>query len=126
MVNQKIHGDKKLISIEQIMQYADASGDHNPLHLDETFASKTMFGKRIAHGMFVLSLIAEIMNKSFPNEWNDSGSLNIKFRAPVFLGDEVVAIGELRSSNDASIIYSVKVINQDGIEVITGDAILSS
>ena len=61
MIKQEIQGTHKLISIEQVARYADASGDHNPLHLDEAYAAGTMFGKRIAHGMLILSSIAEIM-----------------------------------------------------------------
>ena len=125
MIKQEIQGTHKLISIEQVARYADASGDHNPLHLDEAYAAGTMFGKRIAHGMLILSSIAEIMYESFPMEWNDSGSLNVKFRARVFLGDEIAASAELKSNDGSIIVYSVKVVKQDGLEVITGEATLN-
>ena len=125
MIKQEIQGTHKLISIEQVARYADASGDHNPLHVDEAYAAGTMFGKRIAHGMLILSSIAEIMYESFPMEWNDSGTLNVKFRAPVFLGDEIAASAELKSNDGSIIVYSVKVVKQDGLEVITGEATLN-
>tara|TARA_B100000686_G_scaffold48230_1_gene51554 strand:- start:572 stop:952 length:381 start_codon:yes stop_codon:yes gene_type:complete len=125
MIKQKIQGPQKLISIVQVARYADASGDHNPLHLDETYAAGTMFGKRIAHGMLILSSIAEIMYEAFPMEWNASGSLNVKFRAPVFLGDEIAASAELKLNDGSIIVYSVKVVKQDGLEVITGEATLN-
>ncbi len=125
MIKQKIQGPQKLISILQVARYADASGDHNPLHLDEAYAAGTMFGKRIAHGMLILSSIAEIMYEAFPMEWNASGSLNVKFRAPVFLGDEIAASAELKSNDGPIIVYSVKVVKQDGLEVITGEATLN-
>ena len=125
MIKQEIQGTHKLISIEQVARYADASGDHNPLHLDEAYAAGTMFGKRIAHGMLILSSIAEIMYESFPMEWNDSGTLNVKFRAPVFLGDEIAASAELKLNDGSIIVYSVKVVKQDGLEVITGEATLN-
>ena len=125
MIKQKIQGPQKLISIVQVARYADASGDHNPLHLDEAYAAGTMFGKRIAHGMLILSSIAEIMYEAFPMEWNASGSLNVKFRAPVFLGDEIAASAELKLNDGSIIVYSVKVVKQDGLEVITGEATLN-
>lgn len=125
MIKQKIQGAHKLISIEQVTGYADASGDYNPLHLDEAYAAGTMFGKRIAHGMLILSSIPEIMYEAFPMEWNASGSLNVKFRAPVFLGDEIVASAVLKLNDGSIIVYSVKVVNQDGLEVITGEATLN-
>ena len=125
MIKQEIQGTHKLISIEQVARYADASGDHNPLHLDEAYAAGTMFGKRIAQGMLMLSSMAEIMYEAFPMEWNASGSLNVKFRAPVFLGDEIAASAELKSNDGSIIVYSVKVVKQDGLEVITGEATLN-
>ena len=49
--------------------YADASGDHNPIHIDEAFAKTTPMGGTIAHGMLVLSLISEMMTAAFGERW---------------------------------------------------------
>jgi 3-hydroxybutyryl-CoA dehydratase len=48
----------KTISDSDIRAFADVSGDHNPLHLDDTFARQTRFGRRIAHGMLSASSIS--------------------------------------------------------------------
>ena len=50
---------ERRITQEQLVRYADASGDHNPLHLDEEFARGTPYGRTIAHGMLVLALVSE-------------------------------------------------------------------
>ena len=107
---------------EQLVQYADATGDHNPLHLDEEFARGTPYGRTIAHGMLVLALVSELMTRSFGGAWLRGGRLKTRFRAPVFPGDTVRATGTLKTSDDNSATYEVAVTNQNGENVITGDA----
>ena len=113
---------ERRITQEQLVQYADASGDHNPLHLDEEFARGTPYGRTIAHGMLVLALVSELMTRSFGGAWLRGGKLKIRFRAPVFPGDTVRATGMLKASDEATATYEVAVANQDGENVITGDA----
>jgi 3-hydroxybutyryl-CoA dehydratase len=106
----------------QLAKYADASGDHNPLHLDDVFAAGTPYGRPIAHGMLVLAFVSEVMTKSFGSAWLCGGKLKARFRAPVYPGDTVTTAGTLRSSSDAVATYSVAVTNQDGAEVLTAEA----
>ena len=113
---------ERRITQEQLIQYADASGDHNPLHLDEEFARGTPYGRTIAHGMLVLALVSELMTHSFGGAWLRGGKLKVRFRAPVFPGDTVRAAGTLKTSDEATATYEVTVSNQDGENVITGDA----
>ena len=112
---------ERRITQEQLVQYADASGDHNPLHLDEEFARGTPYGRTIAHGMLVLALVSELMTRSFGGVWLRGGRLKTRFRAPVFPGDTVRATGTLKTSDDSSATYEVAVTNQNGENVITGD-----
>ena len=113
---------ERRITREQLVQYADASGDHNPLHLDEEFARGTPYGRPIAHGMLVLALVSELMTRSFGAAWLRGGKLKVRFRAPVFPGDTVRATGTLKTSGGGAAAYEVAVANQDGENVITGDA----
>ena len=113
---------ERRITQEQLVQYADASGDHNPLHLDEEFARGTPYGRTIAHGMLVLALVSELMTRSFGGAWLRGGRLKTRFRAPVFPGDTVCATGMLKASDENSATYEVTVSNEDGENVITGDA----
>lgn len=113
---------ERRITREQLVRYADASGDHNPLHLDEEFARGTPYGRPIAHGMLVLALVSELMTYSFGEAWLRGGRLKTRFRAPVFPGDTVRASGTLKTSSDGTATYEVAVANQDGENVITGDA----
>lgn len=110
------------VSQAQLVKYADASGDHNPLHLDADFAAGTPYGKPIAHGMLVLAFVSELLTKSFGRAWLCGGKLKTRFRAPVYPGDMVTASGTLKSATDAQATYTVSVHNQGGEAVITGEA----
>ena len=79
----KIKSIKKLISEKMVRDYAEVSGDFNPIHLDENYAKKTEFKNKIVHGMLLISNITEIMFKNFGNSWNKNGTLKIKFRNPL-------------------------------------------
>ena len=105
----------------QLARYADASGDHNPLHLDEEFAASTPYGRTVAHGMLVLAFVSELMARSFGRAWLCEGRMKARFRAPVFPGDTVTASASLKGTSDSRAAYGVVVRNQDGVDVVTAD-----
>jgi len=106
----------------QLAKYADASGDHNPLHLDEAFAATTPYGRTIAHGMLVLAFVSASLPPPFGRAWLCAGKLKARFRAPVFPGDTVTTSGTLKSTRDATATYAMTVRNQDDVDVLTADA----
>lgn len=81
----------KVISDEDITAFAGVSGDTNPVHLNDVYASKTRFGGRIAHGMLSASLISAVIGTRLPGPGAIYMSQSLKFRAPVKPGDEVTA-----------------------------------
>ena len=107
---------------ERVAAYANASGDRNPLHLDEEFAKGTPYGRPIVHGMLVLSLLSEMMTASFGEAWLRGGRLMARFRAPVFPGDAIRASGTLKRTDGGAAVYEAVAVNQDGASVITGEA----
>jgi 3-hydroxybutyryl-CoA dehydratase len=112
----------KQLSQEQIGRYADASGDHNPIHVDEAFARATPFGGTLAHGMLVLASIAEMLAAGLGEAWLSRGRLRVRFRAPARPGDTITA--RARPQNAAGS-YAVEVRNQDGEVLISGSAEVS-
>ncbi len=102
--------------------YADASGDHNPIHIDEVFAKATPMGGTIAHGMLVLSFISEMMAGGFGERWLTSGSLDVRFRAPARPGDTVTARATQQDPKDGRVRYAVECVSQGGEALITGTA----
>ncbi|MDO8421901.1 MAG: MaoC family dehydratase [Parvibaculum sp.] len=81
----------KVISDADITAFAGVSGDTNPVHLNDVYASKTMFGGRIAHGMLSASLISAVIGTQLPGPGAIYMSQSLRFRAPVKPGDEVSA-----------------------------------
>ncbi len=61
-----------------------ASGDFNPIHVDESFAAQTPFGGTIAHGMLILAYVSEMMTLAFGQSWLSGGKLSVKFKATMF------------------------------------------
>ncbi|MDX6304902.1 MAG: 3-hydroxybutyryl-CoA dehydratase [Blastocatellia bacterium] len=81
----------KTITDDDIHKFADVSGDHNPLHLDDEFARTTRFGRRIAHGMLSASLISSVIANQLPGQGSIYLGQTLQFVAPVFPGDTVTA-----------------------------------
>ena len=79
------------ITDELIRKFADVSGDYNPIHLDEEFASETRFGKRIGHGMLTASFISAGLGQELSVRKIIYLGQTLKFRAPAFIGDTVTA-----------------------------------
>ena len=80
---------KRTISAADIEAFAEVRLDHNPLHLDEKYASGTMFGQRIAHGMLAGSMFSAIIAHQLPGLGSIYLSQNLNFRHPVYIGDEI-------------------------------------
>src|SRR5918994_3179639 len=81
----------KTITEADLLMFAGVSGDTNPLHLDEEFASRTMFESRIAHGMLTASLVSTVLGTKLPGPGAVYVSQAIRFLAPVRIGDTVIA-----------------------------------
>jgi 3-hydroxybutyryl-CoA dehydratase len=81
----------KTVTEADIVLFAGISGDTNPVHLDEDFAKPTMFRGRIAHGMLTAGFISAVFGTKLPGPGCIYLSQNLKFKAPVRIGDTVVA-----------------------------------
>jgi 3-hydroxybutyryl-CoA dehydratase len=105
-----------------INRYADASGDHNPIHVDPEFARGTPMGGTIAHGMLVLASLSEMMTAAFGASWLNGGKLDVRFRAPARPGDVITARSRLTGEKDGVLKYAVEVVNQAEELLISGTA----
>jgi 3-hydroxybutyryl-CoA dehydratase len=79
----------KTVTDADIVLFAGISGDSNPVHIDHEFAKDTMFKGRIAHGMLTASFISTVLGTRLPGPGCIYVSQNLKFRAPVRIGDTV-------------------------------------
>ncbi|MDE2791896.1 MAG: MaoC family dehydratase [Paracoccaceae bacterium] len=88
----------KTVSDDDIAAFAELSMDFNPIHLDEEYARETIFGGRIAHGIFSAALISAVIGEQLPGHGSVYLGQTLKFLAPVRPGDRVeaeVAVNEI-------------------------------
>ena len=81
----------KVVTDRDIEMFAEVSTDHNPVHLDESYANDTIFGGRIAHGMLTASLISAVIGEQLPGHGTIYLSQTLKFLGPVRPRDRVTA-----------------------------------
>lgn len=109
-----------------VQQFADLTGDHNPVHLDAEFAASTQFKAQIVHGMLVGSLFTGILGEDLPGSGAIYMSQNLSFKAPVYLNQEITARVEVTQIREGKGIVSLDtyVTDQAGKVLVKGDAVL--
>lgn len=114
----------KTITQDDIENFADLSGDHNPIHLDKDYAAQTRFGSRIAHGLLTSSLISAVIGNKLPGLGSIYLGQTLQFVAPVFPGDTIVARATVTSVREDKPIVKLQTIciNQHDKVVIKGEA----
>lgn len=123
-------GDKayfaKTISETDVYQFASVTCDFNPAHINEAYASETFFKHRIAHGMLTLSLVSNVLGTQFPGPGTIFVSQNVKFLAPVFIGDTIEVVVEAieldREKNRMK--FGCYGVNQNDVKVLEGDGMV--
>lgn len=115
---------KHTVCDEDLLLFARASGDLNPLHLDEEYAATTPFKQRIAHGMFTGGLISAALAMDLPGPGTIYLSQDLQFKRPVCIGDQlsVVLTAIEKHSEKPIVTLSCEVTNQDGKAVVVGTA----
>ncbi len=81
----------KTITDADVVLFAGVTGDDNPVHINAEYAATTMFEKRIVHGMFSAGLISAVLGTRMPGPGAIYIDQQLSFKAPVFIGDTVVA-----------------------------------
>ncbi|WP_051185091.1 MaoC family dehydratase [Desulfatiglans anilini] len=79
----------KEISQDSIDEYAMATGDFNPIHVDLEYAKETPFKGTIAHGFYILGFLSELMTREFGMRWTNGGGFDVQFKRPVRPGDTI-------------------------------------
>ena len=114
------------ITETHIVAYAGLTGDVNPVHVDAESAKQTMFGERIAHGMLVAGLISAVLGTQLPGPNSIYLGQELRFTAPVKIGDTVTAVVTVTEKRDEKKIIKLQttVSNQRGEIVIDGSAVI--
>jgi 3-hydroxybutyryl-CoA dehydratase len=115
----------KTVTDDDVRSFARASGDEQPLHLDDAFAARTRFKQRIAHGMLSAGFIsAALGTKLAPDAVAIYLSQSLRFRAPVNIGDTITATAEVTEADAEKRVYALRTdcTNQHGETVVQGEA----
>lgn len=105
-------------------KFAELSGDYNPLHFDEDFASKTKFGRLVVQGGLTTGLLHALVAMDLPGPGTVFLSQNWKFTAPVFIGDTITAEAEVLKVHETKPVTQLQMVvrRQDGEIVLEGEA----
>lgn len=115
----------KKITQKDIDDFSRLSGDLNPIHINPDYASKTVFGRVIAHGLYTASFISATIANQLPGEGSIYLKQDIKFIKPAFVDDVVTAIiTVIEFPRNNFVKLSTNCINQNGETLIEGFALV--
>lgn len=116
----------KTVSETDVYLYAGITGDFNPLHIDEVYAQKFLFKKRIAHGLLTGGLISTVLGAKLPGPGTIYVSQFFNFKMPVYIGDTITAIVEVIEKIEEKKWLRLKTecLNSENKIVLTGEALV--
>lgn len=112
------------VTEQHVRQFAEITGDYNPLHFDEAFAAATRFGRLVAQGGITTGLLHALVAMDLPGPGTVFLSQNWKFTAPVYIGDTITAEAEVVSVHATKPVtqLTVRITRQTGETVLEGEA----
>ena len=117
---------QKTVENEDVIGFAELSGDHNPIHLSEHFARKTRFGGRIVHGLYTASLISAVIGMRLPGPGSIYISQTLNFLGPVKIGDMVdVSVEVVELTEKGRRVRLACECSVGGKVVVAGEGVLS-
>ncbi len=118
------HTTSHALTQEEFNRFAKLSGDDNPIHVDPEFSARTRFGKTVAHGMFLYSLVCGALAKHFPN--TSQVSQDLMFPAPSFVGEEITISARVLEVSADTVRVETIVTRPNGEIGLYGETILKT
>ena len=100
---------ERVIRIEDVDAFARLSGDYNPLHVDEAYASTTQFSERVVHGMLLSSYVSALIGMQLPGKSALLVKETLEFKKPVLIGATVLVTGKIISKSEATRLLEISV-----------------
>jgi 3-hydroxybutyryl-CoA dehydratase len=114
----------KAFTSDEVKCFARISEDNNPIHVDDNYALKSIFGKRVVHGILITSMFSKIFGTIYPGEGGIYQSQSAKFLKPVFLNEQITAKVTLtnfdQEKNKGT--FLTECFKSDGTLILTGEA----
>lgn len=111
---------------EHVILFSEASGDTNPIHLDDKYASNTIFKQKIIHGFLGGSIFSKILGTNFPGEGTIYLKQTLSFKRPMYINTTYTAIVDVLEidENKSRAKISTNILDTNGNIVITGEALV--
>jgi len=114
--------ERIIITKEMSAAFADVSGDYNPIHLDEDAASQSIFGRPVAHGIYLVSLFSKLIATHYPGPGSIYVSQQVDFKAPCYIGDEIVITVKLKKQQGSIYFLDTIISGKNNTTLIIGAA----
>lgn len=114
-------------SQEQVNNFAEVTGDKNPIHIDEEYAAKSIFGRTIMHGFLGGSVFSKIFGTLFPGEGTVYLEQNMKFTRPMYPGTEyeaVMTVKEINREKNRAVVETHIIDPATGKSTVEGSAVV--
>ncbi|MEO1451861.1 MAG: MaoC family dehydratase [Bacteroidota bacterium] len=112
---------------EQVNAFAEISGDKNPIHIDAEYAARTEFGRPVVHGIFGGCILSRVMGMEFPGPGSVYLSQSLRFRQPMFPGEDYlvrIKVTEVNTGRHIARLDTRIIRVSDGKPTLTGDAMV--
>jgi acyl dehydratase len=115
-------------SQDQVIKFAEATGDNNPIHLDDEYAKTSIFGKKILHGMLSGSVFSFIFGTKFPGEGSIYLSQQFEFLRPMYIETEYKALIEIMEIDkiQGRAMFRTEVFDLFNKKTIAGSALIKN
>lgn len=98
----------RIVTDQDMADFAKLSGDTNPLHTDEAYAKKTKFNQRVVYGMLAASFFSCLVGMHTPGENALYLSQDLKFLHPIFIGEELMVQGKVIEKHESVRIITIR------------------
>lgn len=115
---------KKTFTEEEVLKFAEISGDSNPIHIDEEFAKNSVFKRRAVHGVLLTGLFSQIFGTICPGPGGVYTAQQVRFLRPAFIGEEIRAVATLNSydPNTRKGVFKTECLNTKNKILIAGES----
>lgn len=123
-------GDKEemefTIEDKHVRLFAEATGDANPIHVDDEYAAQSPFKRRVVHGVLLSGIVSGVLGMKFPGLGTIAREMYSKYQKPIYIGDRVRVVAEVEERTEKLNLCKIafKVTNQDGVLVGRGYAVV--
>lgn len=118
-----IYEFERTITCADVLNFADLTGDHNPLHIDQEFGAQSQFRGNVVHGMLVGSFFSNLVGMYCPGTPALYVSQTLQFRKPLFYDDVVTVRGTVMDKHDSIKMVTLKTeVLRDGEVMVSGEA----